>query len=122
MAKILIVDDSADLRFLLNSILKQNKFETSCASCKKEMVACLASADLILLDIQLGDEDGREICKELKHTGELTVPVILISARGDLLKTYLAYNANDCMKKPFDVPQLVNKINDMLNLPHHLYG
>lgn len=120
MAKILIVDDSEDLRFLLNAIFIKNKFETASASCSNEMSAFLPSADLILLDIQLGEEDGRKICKDLKRTGQITVPVMLISARTDLLATYKAYDANDFMEKPLDIGKLINKINTMLHLPLNL--
>lgn len=117
MARILIVDDSEDLRFLLGAVLVKNKFETASASSSVEMSAFLSSSDLIILDIQPGNEDGREICKDLKRTGQIIVPVMLISARTYLLATYKAYDANDFMEKPLDTGQLINKINTMLHLP-----
>jgi CheY-like chemotaxis protein len=90
MAKrVLVVDDHAPTRLLIRSILeaeKTTKFETVEAATGME---CLKAADskgpfdLILLDINLPDMDGFEICKALRRVDK-GVPIVFVTAKGDL--------------------------------------
>jgi len=64
--------------------------------------------DLIYLDINVGTEDGREMCKHIKAMAEHKhIPIILISANDDSLKSYKEYQADSIMRKPFEPSQLL---------------
>lgn len=67
--------------------------------------------DLLLLDIWMSGEDGRDICKKLKET-ELTrdIPVIMISASRDVRDSAIAAGADDFLAKPFEMDELLKKI------------
>ena len=67
--------------------------------------------DLLLLDIWMSGEDGRDICKKLKQS-ELTknIPVIMVSASKDIKESALAAGADDFLAKPFEMNELLGKI------------
>lgn len=67
--------------------------------------------DLLLLDIWMSGEDGRDICKKFKES-ELTkdIPVIMISASRDVRESAIAAGANDFLAKPFEMNELLKKV------------
>jgi DNA-binding response OmpR family regulator len=67
--------------------------------------------DLLLLDIWMSGEDGRDICKKLK-SGNITknIPVIMISASRDIKASAMAAGADDFLAKPFEMDELLKKI------------
>jgi DNA-binding response OmpR family regulator len=68
--------------------------------------------DLILLDFRLANEDGREIARKLKANEKTKhIPIILISAHLELLKNLKEYGIDDFMAKPFEIDEMLNKIN-----------
>jgi len=71
--------------------------------------------DLILLDVMLAGLDGREICKKIKSTESTkNIPVIMVSATPAVNQTVRDFGANDFVAKPFDIFQLLNKIEHQL--------
>ena len=70
--------------------------------------------DLLLLDIWMLGEDGRDICKKLKQS-ELTknIPVIMVSASKDIKESALAAGADDFLAKPFEINDLLTKIKNL---------
>lgn len=67
--------------------------------------------DLLLLDIWMSGQDGREICKYLKSDTETkAIPVIMISASRDIKQSTLEAGADDFLSKPFDMHALLEKI------------
>ncbi len=67
--------------------------------------------DLILLDIWMGDVDGRDVCKQLKDQNSTkNIPVIMISARADAEKSASIARANAFISKPFEMDYLLNKV------------
>lgn len=67
--------------------------------------------DLLLLDIWMSGEDGRDICKKFKED-KLTrnIPVIMISASHDVRESAMIAGANDFLAKPFDMNDLLKKV------------
>ncbi len=67
--------------------------------------------DLLLLDIWMSGEDGRDICKKFK-AAELTkdIPVIMISASHDIRQSAIIAGADDFLAKPFDMNDLLKKL------------
>ena len=72
--------------------------------------------DLLLLDIWMSGQDGREICKYLKKK-ELTknIPIIILSASRDIEKSAHDAGADDFLAKPFDMEELLDKIEEHLS-------
>ena len=72
--------------------------------------------DLLLLDIWMSGEDGRDICKYLKND-PLTkhIPIIMISASKDIMKSAKEAGANDFIAKPFDMNDLLAKIKKQID-------
>lgn len=71
--------------------------------------------DLILLDVWMGNLDGREICAQIKASKPLKdIPVILISASKDIAKSYAAVGAESYVEKPFDISTLLTEIEKNL--------
>jgi len=67
--------------------------------------------DLLLLDIWMSGEDGRDICKKLKKEDTTkNIPVIMISASKDIKESAMAAGADDFLAKPFEINDLLNKI------------
>ena len=71
--------------------------------------------DLLLLDIWMSGEDGRDICKQLKKEAlTKNIPVIMISASRDIKESALAAGADDFLAKPFEMDELLKKIEELV--------
>jgi DNA-binding response OmpR family regulator len=69
--------------------------------------------DLLLLDIWMSGEDGRDICKKLKQIASTkNIPVIMISASRDIKESAMAAGADDFLAKPFEMNDLLQKIRN----------
>ena len=110
--RILVVDDEQGILKLVRAILEDEGYSVQTSldgQCLQNLQGDLP--DLILLDIMLGGEDGRDLCARLKQREETRhIPVILCSAyfRGDII-TYLA-GASTFLPKPFEINDLINTI------------
>ena len=117
MDKILIVDDDKDLITLLKSGLSRNGYQVRATiSCKEGLeIFYQFLPDLVILDINVGNEDGREMCRQIKASAEFQlIPVIMISANDISLELYKDYGANDILKKPFLLAQIQKLISKYL--------
>jgi two-component system response regulator MtrA len=70
--------------------------------------------DLVLLDVMLPRLDGLEVCREIRR--ESTVPIVMVTARGDTIDVVvgLEAGADDYVRKPFEMPELVARIRAAL--------
>jgi len=117
MDKILIVEDDKDLITLLKSGLSKNGYQVRATiSCKEGLeIFYQFLPDLVILDINVGNEDGREMCRQVKASAEFQlIPVIMISANDISLELYKDYGANDILKKPFLLAQIQKLISKYL--------
>lgn len=119
MKRIFCVEDDANIRELIEYTLKQAGFEAQGFECAADFFAALGGAepDLVILDIMLPDKDGFEILKELKENKKTEdIPVIFLTAKSDRLDPVkgLDSGADDYIKKPFDILELVSRINAVL--------
>jgi DNA-binding response OmpR family regulator len=117
MALILVVDDDVDLSEMIDLTLTANGFKTICISGGKNLFATVSSIkpDLILLDIFLGDSDGRNLCRDLKTQPHYqNIPVILYSA-GHVSNGSIQESLADIfIAKPFDTIQLIQQIRTLI--------
>lgn len=113
MNKILIVDDDHDILEVVSMLLRRNDYNVMTISRGIYITGSIQtfSPDLILLDVALAGEDGREICSRLKKT-EATkdIPVILFSAHYDLVNNIKDCHADGLVTKPFEVSYLLETI------------
>ena len=81
MKEILIVDDDKDLSFIISEMLESYGYSVTTAESGEEAFKLLSSNSfhLILLDINLPDTTGLELCQELRKVSQ--IPVIFASAR-----------------------------------------
>jgi DNA-binding response OmpR family regulator len=113
MKKILIADDDMDILNLVSMLLRHNNFIVKTISNCNHIFETIKNflPNLILLDISLGDTDGRDICKQIKQSGETRdIPVILFSAHHDLINHIKGYLSNGSVNKPFEIPVLLETI------------
>jgi DNA-binding response OmpR family regulator len=117
MRRILAVDDDKDILEIIKYILEESGYEVDTLAEGKSLFDHVKQhePDLILLDIMLGNLDGRELCKTLKNQQETkSIPVILISASHDPGNLNQAGSPDDFIAKPFDIDVLLNRISNQL--------
>lgn len=113
---ILVIDDEAQIRKLLEITLESNGFKVTQASIGKEglIIAANHPPELILLDIGLPDQNGQEVLKQLREW--YTKPIIMLSVQSDeenIVKA-LDNGANDYLVKPFRTGELIARIRTAL--------
>jgi len=118
MKRILAVDDNQDILDVLRYILEDSGYEVDTLSDGHDLFKQIKKShpDLILLDIMLGDMDGRVLCKNVKETAEThNIPVILVSASHNVADSMKQSGApDDFIAKPFDMNDLLNSIERQL--------
>ncbi|MCC0176054.1 EAL domain-containing protein [Waterburya agarophytonicola K14] len=116
---ILIVDDTPDNLDLLAAILKKRGYQTQCVDNGAEAIEVAQSqwAELILLDIQMPEMDGYEVCQQLKADA-LTkeIPVIFISALNNFTDKKKAFKVGgiDYINKPFEIKEVVVRVANQI--------
>jgi len=119
--KILIVDDEPDILDLSTVRLKKIGYEIIEAIDAEKALAILQNntPDLILLDLLLPKMQGDELCKKLKSDDKFKhIPIILFTAsaiRPSLPEKIKEIGADDCILKPFDPQELLNKVKKFIN-------
>ncbi|GAB4093032.1 response regulator [Flaviaesturariibacter terrae] len=113
--KILLVDDNVDLLLVTQIILKGQGYETFLARTAAEAERKIRAhqPNLVLLDVGLGDADGRDFCRRLRaDAATRDLRVILMS--GDDTWNDCRAAADDFLPKPFDFNQLIDKVQQQL--------
>jgi len=115
MARILIVDDSDDLLGMLSMMLKIRGYEIITSNNFLGTIKCINSfqPDLLMLDVLLGDHNGRDICKEIKKFFP-NLPILLMSASPKLLMNFKECNADAILEKPFEMEVLNQTVSALL--------
>ncbi|AFY72454.1 PAS domain S-box [Synechococcus sp. PCC 7502] len=116
---ILVVDDTPDNLRLLASMLSEQGYKVRKAINGQLalMAAQSAPPDLILLDINMPDMDGYEVCERLKRDVQtLDIPVIFISALDDVLDKVKAFSVGgvDYVTKPFQLQEVLARMDNQL--------
>lgn len=117
MKKILLIDDDPDVQTVIRSILQQHGYAVISAARKEEAWQQLRKEQpsLILLDVLLSGDDGRELCREIKATpATKDIPVIMFSGHPSAGLQFETYGADDFIAKPLDTKTLLHKLNEQL--------
>lgn len=113
MTKVLIVDDDKDILEVVSLLLTIHGYAVETIFRAEEAKENIKKfkPNIILLDVNIGGHDGRDVCRQLKKmSAAKDIPVILFSAIPDLEQVHVTCGANDYLAKPFDVHELIKKI------------
>ena len=114
--KILIIDDDKDILTIITDMLSGYGYEVTTATSADEAFDLLSKSafHLLLLDINLPDSDGFEICRQLREVS--TVPVIFASARTseDDRVTGYSIGGDDYLPKPYSMKELLVRVQALL--------
>ncbi len=112
-----IVDDDGAIRTSLGRALRMENYEVELfedgASALKSFQ--LRAPDAIILDLQLPDIDGLEICRRIRQSGDAT-PILMLTARDAVNDRVegLDVGADDYLVKPFDLAELLARLRALL--------
>src|SRR4051795_6223287 len=118
MAQILVVDDEVGIRELLSEILADEGHQVLVAESagQARRVRERGRPDLVLLDIWMPDTDGITLLKEWAASGQLTMPVVMMSGHGTIETAVEAtrIGALDFLEKPISLPKLLATVGKAL--------
>ena len=116
-AHVLVVDDDAPLRTLLQRYLSGQGFRVSTASCAADARRLLGGMqpDLLVLDVTMPGEDGVALTRSLR-AAQSTFPILLLTARGEPADRIAGLEAgsDDYLGKPFEPRELLLRLRALL--------
>lgn len=115
--RIIVLDDEAELRNMLQRFLKGHGFYVRIVADGKQLDRYLQREpyDLLVLDLMMKPEDGLTVCRRLRAEGQ-TLPILMLTAKGDPVDRVvgLETGADDYLAKPFLPDELVARIRALL--------
>ena len=112
MAKILVVDDDADMRNLVYTALTRDGHQVDREENSTQLSpACCRQYDLLLLDVMMPGEDGFSLCRRISR--EVDCPILFLTAKTEetALVQGFGLGADDYIKKPFSLAELRARVN-----------
>jgi DNA-binding response OmpR family regulator len=127
-SNILLVEDDPALSFLIGDRLQMEGYNVSAVPDGEQALAVLQAEDFdaVLLDVMLPGRSGFDICRELRSLA-ITLPILMLTARGEVTDrvTGLKLGADDYLAKPFEISELLARVEAMLRrarMPHRRGG
>ena len=116
-ARLVVVEDDESIRELLAAGLRFARYDVRTVANGAAALALLGDhrADLVVLDVNLPDVDGFEVCRRLRAAGD-DVPIIFLTARRETadLRAGFAGGGDDYLTKPFSLDELTFRIEAVL--------
>ena len=115
MKKILVIEDDVYIRDSVKELLEEEGFQVMCAANGKEALDTLWTESelpqLILLDLMMPIMDGYDFCKIQESDPRLrSLPVVLISADGQVEKKRARIGSREVLKKPLSIDTILNTV------------
>lgn len=114
--RLLIIDDDVALTELLREYLGRfgHRLVSAATAADGRLLLRRDQPDLLILDVMLPDADGMEVCREIRR--ENTIPIIMLTARGDVPDRILGleFGADDYVPKPFEPRELVARVETLM--------
>jgi signal transduction histidine kinase len=121
-SRILVVDDLPDNCFLIQALLQEEGYEISTANSGAEALERIHQSppDLLLLDVMMPGLDGYEVTRRIRQNPDIPfLPILLITAHDQpSLVRGLDLGADEFIRKPVDVDELVARVRSLLRLKH----
>jgi len=115
---ILLVEDHQDLAGTVGDFLEAHHYAVDFAAdgLLAMHLAVTQPFDAIVLDIMLPGLDGISVCKRLRKDAQLTTPILMLTAKDQLDDKLTGFDvgADDYLVKPFDLPELVARIEALI--------
>jgi DNA-binding response OmpR family regulator len=118
MIKVVLVDDDTDLLEMVCLMLETPEISAICLDDCKVVIPALdaESPNVLVMDIFLGECDGRSLCKKVKSIKKYSALPILLYSAGQITEASITESgADDFISKPFEMPVLLNKIHKLAN-------
>jgi DNA-binding response OmpR family regulator len=118
VTRVLVADDDADIRELVEFKLTQNGYDVEAVSDGLAAWESFQAArpSLVILDVMMPGLSGIDVLRKIRESEDAGVPVLLLSAksRDSDVDTGFAVGADDYVIKPFSPRELVHRVNGML--------
>ncbi len=117
---ILVADDDADIREILEILLKGEGFDVVMASDGKKAIELVdENIDLIILDVAMPEKNGFQVCKEIRNMS--IAPILFLTAKGLESDKAIGFSAggDDYLVKPFSNAELIFRVKALLRRCYH---
>ncbi len=115
--KVLLIEDEPGLVLTLTDRLQSENFEVTSATdgASGFDLALSQNFDLIVLDVMLPKKNGYDVCRDLRQKN-ITTPILMLTAKGETIDKVLGLKlgADDYLTKPFEVIELLARIEALL--------
>ena len=116
-ARILLVEDEANLRRTVTDLLKSDGYvvESSGDGLEAQDLAMSQPYDLIILDVMLPSRNGFDVCRHLRKNG-VNTPILMLTARSEINNKVQGFKSgsDDYLTKPFETPELQARVEALL--------
>jgi DNA-binding response OmpR family regulator len=115
--KILVLDDNQDILEIVHETLTYEQFDVRSTGTSETVIPLMKefNPDLVILDYRVAGINGGELCRQIKSDPNFShIPVIIFSAYIKHNDELYAYGCDSIINKPFDLSELVDKVNGLL--------
>lgn len=114
LAKILVIDDDTDIGNMFRMILEYKGYSVIVLENTEQATSIMRKdgIDVVIMDMLLSGTNGTDICAEFKKDVSIShIPLVMMSAHPDAKNICMQAGADDFISKPFDMDDLLSKIN-----------